>query len=83
MRCLFTPPPSTAVPDAVLGSGIRPPWMAALAQSLCFAAPAHPCAMAGMQKDCRNNPCPGVVSLPLFKGESALGREGARTPPLA
>ena len=27
----FYIPPSTAVPDAVLGSGIRPPWMAALA----------------------------------------------------
>ncbi|TFH49994.1 MAG: hypothetical protein E4H01_03190 [Lysobacterales bacterium] len=25
--------------------------------SMCFAAPAHPCTMAGMQKDCRNNPC--------------------------
>ncbi len=24
---------------------------------MCFAAPAHPCAMAEMQKDCRNNPC--------------------------
>ncbi len=29
--------------------------------SMCFAAPAPPCAMAGMQKDCRNNPCHVVV----------------------
>ena len=51
--------------------------MAALAQSLCFAAPAHPCAMAGMQKDCRNNPCPGVVSLPLeTRGRAPLGARG-------
>ncbi len=28
-----------------------------LSHILCFAAPAHPCAMAGMQKDCRSNPC--------------------------
>ena len=29
--------------------------------ALCFAAPAHPCAMEEMRKDCRSNPRPAVV----------------------
>ncbi len=49
--------------------------------SLCFAAPARPCAMEEMRKDCRSNPRPAVVCLAVQKrAQNPPGRTIIRKP---